>query len=58
MTKKKSKWLLTKARHKIRNLKRAKNLITVKTVLQCRILKAREGDVNEKSTNYYKVYTM
>ena len=43
---KNSKWLLTKARYKMRKLKVTKNLITAKTVLQCRTLKLWKGIVN------------
>ena len=42
--------------------KRTKNLVTAKTVLQYRVVKATKGNMNgleakAKTTNHYKVYT-
>ena len=44
---KNSKWLLTKVRYKMCKWKGTKNLITAKSVLQCRTLKARKAIVND-----------
>ena len=59
---KNSKWLLTKARYKMYKWNGTKNLITAKTVLQCRIEKTRKGNVNgykakaNVQINTYKVH--
>ena len=57
--KKKSKWLLTKARYKTCKWKETKNLLNAKTILQCRTLKGKKDREwlrgKGKSINHYKV---